>query len=49
MARAVRRGHRDVSTGGDVTTAAVPVAVLTAIGVITGGLGLLRGKRMVLR
>ena len=42
-------GINDVSTGGDITTAATSILVLTAIGVITGGLGLLRGKRMVLR
>ena len=41
-------GIDDVATGGDVTTAAASVAVLAVIGLVTGGLGLLRGKRMVL-
>ncbi len=41
-------GIDDVATGGDVTTAVVSVAVLAVIGLVTGGLGLLRGKRMVL-
>ena len=39
----------DVSTGGDLGSAAPSVAVLLAIGLVTGALGLLRGKRMVLR
>jgi ABC-2 type transport system permease protein len=42
-------GINDVSTGGDISSAAAPVAVLSLIGLVAGGLGLLRGKRMVLR
>ena len=42
-------GINDVSTGGDLVSAATPVLVLTLIGLITGGLGLVRGKRLVLR
>ena len=42
-------GINDVSTGGDLVSAATPVLVLTLIGLVTGGLGLARGKRLVLR
>jgi ABC-2 type transport system permease protein len=38
----------DISTGGDLVSASASVAVLLAIGLVTGGLGLLRAKRMVL-
>ena len=37
----------DISTGGDVASSISSVAVLAAIGAVTGGLGLLRAKRMV--
>lgn len=37
----------DISTGGDLASAAASIAVLLAIGLVTGGLGLLRAKRMV--
>jgi ABC-2 type transport system permease protein len=37
----------DISTGGDITSSIGSVAVLVAIGVVTGGLGLLRARRMV--
>ena len=40
-------GINDVSTGGDVVSAATPVMVLALIGLVTGALGLLRSKRMV--
>ncbi len=42
-------GVNDLSTGGDLVSAAGPVLVLTCIGLVTAGLGLLRAKRMVLR
>jgi len=38
----------DISTGGDLGSSATSVMVLLAIGLVTGGLGLLRGKRLVL-
>jgi ABC-2 type transport system permease protein len=38
----------DISTGGDLASASTSVVVLLAIGLVTGGLGLLRAKRMVL-
>lgn len=41
------RGVQDVASGGDITSAAGPVAVLLAIGLVTGGLGLLRSRRLV--
>ncbi len=37
----------DISTGGDITSSVSSVAVLATIGLVTGGLGLLRAKRMV--
>ena len=37
----------DISTGGDVASSISSVAVLAGIGAVTGGLGLLRAKRMV--
>ena len=40
-------GINDISTGGDVASAATPILVLAAIGLVTGGLGLLRAKRLV--
>ena len=41
-------GINDISTGGDLGSSITSVGVLLAIGLITGGLGLLRSKRMVL-
>ena len=41
-------GVNDLSTGGDVSSAAMPVVVLAGIGLVTGTLGLLRAKRLVL-
>ena len=41
-------GVNDVSTGGDIISAATPIVVLAVIGVVTGGLGMLRAKRMVI-
>ncbi len=41
------RGVQDVASGGDITSAAGPVAVLLAIGLVVGGLGLLRSRRLV--
>jgi ABC-2 type transport system permease protein len=38
----------DISTGGDLGSSATSVMVLLVIGLVTGGLGLLRGKRLVL-
>lgn len=40
-------GVSDISTGGDIGSSASSVAVLAAIGLVTGGLGLLRGRRVV--
>jgi ABC-2 type transport system permease protein len=42
-------GVSDVATGGDIGSAAVPVLALAGVGIVCGGLGLLRGKRLVLR
>lgn len=42
------RGIQDVASGGDITSAAGPLAVLLAIGLVAGGLGLLRARRLVL-
>ena len=41
-------GINDISTGGDLGSSATAVAVLLAVGLVTGGLGLLRAKRLVL-
>ncbi len=41
-------GINDLSTGGDLGSSITSVLVLVAIGAVTGGLGLLRAKRMVL-
>ena len=41
------RGVNDLATGGDVVSAAAPALVLVLIGLICGGLGLLRARRMV--
>ena len=41
-------GVNDLSTGGDISSAAMPVLVLAGIGLVTGALGLLRAKRLVL-
>jgi ABC-2 type transport system permease protein len=41
-------GINDISTGGDISSALTSVLVLAIIGLVTGGLGLLRGKRLVL-
>ena len=38
----------DISTGGDLGSSITSVAVLLAVGLVSGGLGLLRGKRLVL-
>lgn len=40
-------GIADASTGGDVVTAAGPIAVLAAIGIVFGGLGLTRMRRVL--
>ena len=37
----------DISTGGDLGSSIGPVIVLLVVGLVTGGLGLLRAKRMV--
>jgi ABC-2 type transport system permease protein len=42
------RGIGDASTGGDVVAVAGPLGVLLAIGLLAGGLGLLRVRRLVL-
>lgn len=42
------RGISDAATGGSVVTVTGPVAVLLAIGIVSGGLGLLRMRRLVL-
>ena len=41
-------GVNDISTGGDLASSITPIAVLLAVGLVTGGLGLLRSKRLVL-
>jgi ABC-2 type transport system permease protein len=41
------RGVDDISTGGDVLTAAGPIMVLLVIGVVTGGVGVARARRVV--
>jgi len=41
------RGVNDLATGGDVASAAAPALVLVVIGLVCGGLGLLRARRMV--
>jgi ABC-2 type transport system permease protein len=41
------KGVDDVSTGGDVVTAAGPIAVLAVIGLVTGGLGLWRARKVL--
>ncbi len=41
-------GVNDIATGGDVGSSITSVAVLLVVGLVTGGLGLLRGKRLVL-
>jgi ABC-2 type transport system permease protein len=41
------RGVNDLATGGDVISAAGPVAVLLAVGLLAGGLGMLRARRLV--
>ncbi len=40
-------GINGVSTGGDISSAAAPIVVLAAIGLVCGGLGMLRAKHMV--
>ncbi len=40
-------GVGDVATGGDVVSVAGPIAVLTAIGLVAGGVGLWRARRVV--
>jgi ABC-2 type transport system permease protein len=41
------RGVNDLAGGGGLTTVLVPVAVLVGIAVVTGGIGLLRARRVV--
>jgi ABC-2 type transport system permease protein len=41
------KGVGDVSTGGDIVTAAGPIAVLALIGLITGGFGMWRARRVL--
>lgn len=41
-------GVNHIATGGDVGSSITSVVVLLAVGLVTGGLGLLRGKRLVL-
>ena len=41
-------GVNDIATGGDLGSSITSVAVLLVVGLVTGGLGLLRGKRLVL-
>jgi len=41
-------GVNDIATGGDIGSSMMSVVVLLAVGVVTGSLGLLRGKRLVL-
>jgi ABC-2 type transport system permease protein len=42
------QGVNDVASGGDVVSVAGPTTVLLAIGLVTGGLGLMRVRRLVL-
>ncbi len=42
------RGVNDLSTGGDISTIISPLLVLLAIGLVTGGLGMLRARKMVM-
>jgi len=42
------RGVNDAASGGDIGSVAGPAGILLAIGLVTGGLGLLRSRRMVL-
>ena len=41
------RGVNDLAAGGGVASVAPSLAVLVAIGVVTGGIGLLRARRVV--
>ena len=41
-------GINDISTGGDLGSSITAVGVLLAVGFVTGGLGLLRARRLVL-
>jgi len=41
-------GVSDVSTGGDIVSAAPSILVLLATALVTGGLGMLRARRLVL-
>ncbi len=41
------RGINDLASGGGIATVALSLAVLTAIGLVAGGLGLLRARRVV--
>ena len=38
----------DISTGGDLGSSITPIMVLLGVALVTGGLGLMRAKRMVL-
>ncbi|MEA2026710.1 MAG: ABC transporter permease, partial [Chloroflexota bacterium] len=42
------RGVNDLSSGGDISTITSPLLVLLAIGLVTGGLGMLRARKMVM-
>jgi ABC-2 type transport system permease protein len=41
-------GVSDVSTGGDIVSAAPSILFLVAVAIVTGGLGMLRARRLVL-
>jgi ABC-2 type transport system permease protein len=41
------RGINDLTAGGGIDTVAVPIAALLVVGLITGGLGLARARRVV--
>ena len=41
------RGINDLAGGGDVTVVAAPIAVLAALGLVTGAIGLVRARRVV--
>ncbi len=43
------RGVDDLAGGGGITSILAPLAVLTLVGVVTGGIGLLRARRVVAR
>jgi len=41
------RGIDDISTGGDVATAIGPIGVLVGVGLVTGAIGMLRARQVV--